>query len=127
MFKEEGGALFDSRSAALGHTLQGNIPSPMDRARAVRLALRCMRFLEEHHEALRNVPFKSRQALTESAAVIVIQGTGVRWVTVQEMTEHADMKKRRGKTSWWAQYKHLTETLVARKHIIGEPKPDKSI
>ncbi|QRW04010.1 6-phosphofructokinase [Ceratobasidium sp. AG-Ba] len=33
---EEGRALFDSRSASLGHTLQGGIPSPIDRARAVR-------------------------------------------------------------------------------------------
>jgi 6-phosphofructokinase 1 len=53
MFKEEGGTLFDSRSANLGHTLQGNIPTPLDRARAVRLALRCMSFCEEHHAALR--------------------------------------------------------------------------
>ncbi|EIN09685.1 6-phosphofructokinase [Punctularia strigosozonata HHB-11173 SS5] len=127
MFKEEGGALFDSRSASLGHTLQGNIPSPMDRARAVRLALRAMRFLEEHHETLRGVPFKARQAAPESAAVIVVQGTGVRWVTVEEMTEHADMKKRRGKTSWWSSYKDLVDMLVARKQIIGEPKPDRTL
>ena len=52
MLQEEGAPLFDSRSASLGHTLQGGIPSPMDRARAVRLSLKCMAFLERHHLSL---------------------------------------------------------------------------
>ena len=39
ILKEEGQDLFDSRSASLGHTLQGGTPSPLDRARATRLAV----------------------------------------------------------------------------------------
>ena len=75
MFKEEGGALFDSRSASLGHTLQGGIPSPTDRTRAVRLSLKCMAFVEKHHELLLKQQSRSKQAPPESAAVITIQGT----------------------------------------------------
>ncbi|KAJ8456355.1 hypothetical protein ONZ51_g12176 [Trametes cubensis] len=96
MFKEEGGKLFDSRSASLGHTLQGGIPSPMDRARAVRLSLKCMAFIEHHHQELLKQQARSKQAPPESAAVITIQGTAVQWVPVQDMVEHADMKNRRG-------------------------------
>ena len=62
MFKEEGGKLFDSRSASLGHTLQGGIPSPLDRARAVRLALKCMTFIEEHHNAIQKQTTRPRVA-----------------------------------------------------------------
>lgn len=54
ILKEEGKELFDSRSASLGHTLQGGIPSPIDRARAVRLSMKCMDFLEEHALEMRN-------------------------------------------------------------------------
>ncbi|KAG1750121.1 phosphofructokinase domain-containing protein [Suillus lakei] len=118
MFKEEGGNLFDSRSASLGHTLQGGIPSPMDRARAARLSLRCMAFLEEHHDALQKQVGKVKQAPPESAAVITIQGSALEWVPVQEMVQHADMKNRRGKTAWWGEIKDLVEALVGRPEIL---------
>ena len=118
MFKEEGGKLFDSRSASLGHTLQGGIPSPLDRARAVRLALKCMAFIESHHTALRKQPIKTRSATPDSAAVIAIQGSEVRWVPVDEMVKQADMKNRRGKHSWWSDIKNMVEAMVARSQII---------
>ncbi|KAF7312296.1 ATP-dependent 6-phosphofructokinase [Mycena indigotica] len=117
IFKEEGGSLFDSRSASLGHTLQGGIPSPMDRARAVRLSLKCMVFLEKHHDLLMAQPPKSRVAPSESAAVITIQSSSVTWVPVQEMVQHADMANRRGRTPWWGDMKDLVEALVARPQL----------
>ncbi|KAF7327704.1 ATP-dependent 6-phosphofructokinase [Mycena kentingensis (nom. inval.)] len=117
MFKEEGGELFDSRSASLGHTLQGGTPSPLDRARAVRLSLKCLTFIEKHHELLMAQPAKSRVAPPESAAVITIQSSSVTWVPVQEMVQHADMKNRRGKTPWWKDMKDLVEALVARPQL----------
>ncbi|KAJ7158785.1 phosphofructokinase domain-containing protein [Mycena filopes] len=119
MFKEEGGSLFDSRSASLGHTLQGGIPSPMDRARAVRLSLKCMAFVEKQHEILQKQTGKSRVAGPESAAVITIQSSSIAWVPVQEMVQHADMINRRGKTAWWAGVKELVEALVARPQLAG--------
>lgn len=112
MLKEEGGSLFDARSASLGHTLQGGIPSPMDRARAVRLSLKCMVFIEKHHEALLKQHPKVRHAGPETAAVITIQGSTIKWVPVQEMVKHADMANRRGKHVWWEGMKELVEALV---------------
>ncbi|EGN98711.1 hypothetical protein SERLA73DRAFT_89685 [Serpula lacrymans var. lacrymans S7.3] len=117
MFKEEGGDLFDSRSASLGHTLQGGIPSPMDRARAVRLSLKCMAFLERYHDELQKQPSKVKQAEPESAAVITIQGSTIKWVPVKDMVQHADMKNRRGKTAWWGDIKDLVEALVGRPQL----------
>lgn len=117
MFQAEGGALFDSRSASLGHTLQGGIPSPMDRARAVRLSLKCMAFLETHHEAIRVQPEHKRRAPAASAAVITIQGSAVKLTPVQEMVQHADMKNRRGKDSWWEGYKGLAEALGGKTEL----------
>ncbi|KAG8954319.1 6-phosphofructokinase, alpha subunit [Tulasnella sp. 419] len=78
ILKEEGGTLFDSRSASLGHTLQGGIPSPTDRARAVRLTMKCMTFLEHETNILRTMPEKGRRARKESAAVITIQGSHIK-------------------------------------------------
>jgi 6-phosphofructokinase 1 len=117
MLKEEGGSLFDSRSANLGHTLQGGIPSPTDRARAVRLSLKCMAFLEKHFQAMLTANGKTRHAGDDSAAVITIQGSHVKWVPVDEMVKHADMKNRRGSSSWWTEIKELVELLVAKPQI----------
>ncbi|KAJ7593050.1 phosphofructokinase domain-containing protein [Mycena floridula] len=117
MFKEEGGELFDARSASLGHTLQGGIPSPMDRARAVRLSLKCMTFLERHHELLAGQ--KTKHATPDSAAVITIQRGSIIWVPVQQVKEQADMKNRRGKKPWWEGTKELVEALVGRPQLVA--------
>ena len=127
MFKEEGGALFDSRSASLGHTLQGGVPSPLDRSRAVRLSLKCMSFIEQHHEQLPKQPSRTKQAPPESAAIITIQGTSVQWVPVQEMVKHADMKNRRGTHSWWEEHTQLVEALVARPQILAKGKKEEAV
>lgn len=122
MFVEEGGTLFDARSASLGHILQGGIPSPIDRARAVRLSLRCMVFLEQGHEAISRE--KAHQAPPETAAVITIQGSSLKWVPVNEMVQHADMANRRGKTNWWAGIKDLVEQLAGKPQFLGIPKTE---
>ncbi|KIY43861.1 6-phosphofructokinase [Fistulina hepatica ATCC 64428] len=119
MLKEEGKDLFDSRSAQLGHTLQGGVPSPMDRARAVRLSLKCMAFIERHHAILAQQPEQRRRASPESAAVITIQSSSVKFVPVQEMVPHADMENRRGKEQWWLELKLLTEVLAGRPQMVN--------
>ena len=119
MFKEEGGELFDSRMVSLGHTLQGNIPSPIDRTRAVRLSLKSMHFIEEQAELLASLPWGKRWTHKDSNAVITIQGTKVKWVGVEEMVEQADMKNRRGKAQWWPKYKKMAEMLAARDKLAN--------
>lgn len=118
MFKEEGGALFDSRSANLGHTLQGGVPTPMDRARAVRLAIKCLNFLEGVHCDVKDQPTRLREMGPETASVIVIAGSQVRFASTQEVAKHADMKNRRPKDAWWLWMKGLTEDLVARGQLV---------
>lgn len=108
ILKEEGEDLFDSRSASLGHTLQGGIPSPMDRARAVRLASKCVTFLEENARSLKARP---RLAPKDTAATIAIQGTSVVFVPIQDAIQHADIKNRRALKSWWEPLKKVTEQL----------------
>ena len=120
MFQEEGGKLFDARSASLGHTLQGGVPSPMDRARAVRLSLKCMAFIEELIDIQSKEP--ARCVGPESAAVITIQASSIKWVPVQEMVHHADMVNRRGKSAWWNDVAHLVEELAGKPQFLGIPK-----
>ena len=98
----------------------------MDRARAVRLALKCMAFIEEKHNLLLRQSQKPRHAGPEMAAVITIQGSSVQWVPVQEMLASADVVNRRGMNEPWKKTTQLVEILVGRPQILGErgPKPD---
>jgi 6-phosphofructokinase 1 len=123
MFQEEGGKLFDARCASLGHTLQGGVPSPIDRARAVRLSLKCMAFVEEHHEIL-SKQAKTRCAEPASAAVITIQSSSIKWVPVREMVQHADMANRRGKSAWWHDVALLVEELAGKPQFLGVPRSE---
>ena len=123
MFQEEGGKLFDARYASLGHTLQGGVPSPVDRARAVRLSLKCMAFIEEHHEIL-SKQVKTRCAEPESAAVITIQSSSIKWVPVREMVQQADMVNRRGKSAWWHEVALLAEELAGKPQFLGIPRSE---
>jgi 6-phosphofructokinase 1 len=111
MFKEEGGKLFDSRSAQLGHTLQGKIPSPLDRTRAVRLAIKAMTFIEQTTSA-------EAKRDPSSAVVVAIKGTKIDFVPVREAATFADFKARRGKHVWWIGLKEVVEALVARPQIL---------
>jgi 6-phosphofructokinase 1 len=51
LFEKEGGALFDSRQAILGHVQEGGDPSPFDRIHATSLTARCIEFLSEQMES----------------------------------------------------------------------------
>jgi 6-phosphofructokinase 1 len=126
IFAEEGKKIFDARSASLGHTLQGGVPSPYDRTRAARLSLRCMQFLETHatkapkgatgKSSNRRVPSNTQ----ESAASITIQGSAIVFTPVAEMIAAADMKNRRGNKTWWKDMKALVELMGGRTGIVNE-------
>lgn len=93
----EGGNLFDARNVRLGHTLQGGVPSPRDRTRAVRLAVRCIQFIERHGAGVAaetqggasgKAP-SSRRADQHDVAVIIVMGRRIRFAGLDEMVEAA--------------------------------------
>jgi 6-phosphofructokinase 1 len=51
LFEKEGGGLWDSREAILGHIQEGGNPSPFDRTEATRLTARCIEYLSEQLES----------------------------------------------------------------------------
>lgn len=109
IFKEEGKDLFDARSASLGHTLQGGVPSPLDRTRAARLSLKCMQFLEQHAVPNAQAAKGKRQYSKQTAAMIAIRGRKIVYATMDEVRDVTDMKLRKGKDEWWAHIKPLAE------------------
>ncbi|CCJ30559.1 unnamed protein product, partial [Pneumocystis jirovecii] len=105
---------FDVRTAIPGHVQQGKIPSPMDRVRATRLAIKCLQFIEKMFYAnMHNDP--------SSAAVIGIRAAKVVTTPVEILQHEADMEARCPKTSWWFNIKNLINILSGRNvpfHLI---------
>ncbi|KAG9288210.1 hypothetical protein G9A89_020516 [Geosiphon pyriformis] len=115
IIKAEGGGLFDCRTCILGHIQQGASPSPLDRIRATRLAVKCINFLEKHtksstslHEASRPKVYTSQK---ESACVIGIIGAQVVFQPVVDLLKETDMKKRISTKAWWFEFKELVDLL----------------
>ncbi|KAK4703678.1 6-phosphofructokinase 1, partial [Phenoliferia sp. Uapishka_3] len=110
---EEGQHAFDSRSVSLGHVLQGGIPSPRDRTRAIRLTVKCIDFLEKHFN--RNLDGHDLDPVDPDVATIVIEGPGIRFASVKEMMAQADFKNRRGKEEWWS---HMGDMVAVMSGLL---------
>ncbi|KAI8381558.1 6-phosphofructokinase [Radiomyces spectabilis] len=121
ILKDEGHALFDSRTAVLGHLQQGNTPSPMDRIRATRLAMRCVCFLEKHALAVLDNAYRNGTPIpveltkdVESAAVIGLSGNQVTHRSVPSLLPVTDLKNRKPKDAWWYEHRPLVDLLSGR-------------
>ncbi|KAI9751952.1 MAG: 6-phosphofructokinase, alpha subunit [Lichina confinis] len=116
MIREEAKGRFESRFAIPGHVQQGGIPSPMDRVRAVRLAVRCIQHLEKYGG-------KSRDEIKQdpmSATVIGIQGASVILSAMQKLEEEeTDWPDRRPKREYWLGLKGSVDVLSGRRNMPG--------
>ncbi|KAJ5773754.1 6-phosphofructokinase eukaryotic type [Penicillium paradoxum] len=116
MIKEEAKGRFESRAAVPGHFQQGGKPSPMDRARALRMAMRCMEHIEGYvgksSDEIANDPL--------SSAVIGVKGSQVLFSpmggdTGLEATE-TDWARRRPKSEFWLELQNVVNVLSGRTH-----------
>ncbi|KAJ5584006.1 uncharacterized protein N7459_003806 [Penicillium hispanicum] len=114
MIKEEAKGRFESRAAVPGHFQQGGKPSPMDRVRALRMAIRCMQHIEGYAG-------KSRDEIAAdplTAAVIGVKGSQVLFSpmggdTGLEATE-TDWTRRRPKSEFWLELQDVVNVLSGR-------------
>lgn len=119
MIMEEAQGRFESRAAVPGHFQQGGKPSPMDRIRALRMAIKCMLHIEEYAG-------KSRDEIAAdelSASVIGIKGSQVLFSPMGgadglEATD-TDWKRRRPKTEFWLELQDVVNALSGRLSSKG--------
>ncbi|KAI5361052.1 Putative Phosphofructokinase domain-containing protein [Septoria linicola] len=109
--KEESNGKFDSRYAVPGHFQQGDIPSPMDRVRAVRFGVKSLQYLE-------SFAGKSKQEIADdpnSATVIGIRGARVKFSAMEKIErDETDWKDRRPKDEFWMSLVDVVDTLSGR-------------
>ena len=101
LFEEEGGDLFDVRTAILGHLQQGGDPSPFDRIQATRLAGRCIEFLAEQ---VGGTP--------PSSAFIGLSEGKLQFQSMEDFTRMADETFGRPKKQWWLELRPIARLLA---------------
>ncbi|RMZ82899.1 hypothetical protein DV737_g1935, partial [Chaetothyriales sp. CBS 132003] len=115
MIKEEAHGRFESRAAVPGHYQQGGKPSPMDRIRSLRMAIKCMQFIE--NEFTGKTPDEI-MASPLSAAVIGVQGSEVVLSPMGGETgleaTGTDWKDRRPTDEFWLSQKVIVDILSGR-------------
>jgi 6-phosphofructokinase 1 len=83
IIREEAHNRFESRDSIPGHVQQGGTPSPMDRTRAVRLAIKCIEHLEKYEDRADSTILSD----PNSSVVIGIKGASVVLSPMQEVEE----------------------------------------
>lgn len=121
IIREEAHDRFESRESIPGHVQQGGVPSPMDRCRAVRLAIKCIQHLEDFgcnaHNRVKKDP--------NSTSVIGIQGSEVVFTPMQALEEQGtDWPNRRPKAAHWLEIRDVVDVLGGRPDY---PRPEKSL
>ncbi|KXJ93696.1 6-phosphofructokinase [Microdochium bolleyi] len=124
IIREEAHDRFEARDSIPGHVQQGGVPSPMDRCRAVRLAIKCIQHLEQYGPG----SYKNAEKIKEdplSASVIGIKGAAVVFTGMKELEEtETDWKNRRPKEAHWLEMKDVVDILGGRAPY---PQPEKSL
>lgn len=114
MIREESNGRFESRFAIPGHVQQGGTPSPMDRVRAVRLAVKCIQFLEGYAGQTSDEIAADEQSM----AVIGIKGASVVFGPMARLeTEDTNWKDRRPLQESWLELRSVVDTLSGRTQI----------
>ncbi|KAI8362745.1 6-phosphofructokinase [Choanephora cucurbitarum] len=121
ILKDEGNEMFDSRTAVLGHIQQGITPSPLDRIRATRLAIRSIEFIEKHalpalekaHKEGSAIPIELTNA-EESITVAGISDHSVVFEPVSALLANTDMKNRKPRSAWWYEHRPIIDLLAGR-------------
>lgn len=100
IFEAESDGDFDSRWTILGHLQQGGVPSPMDRIRAIRLAVLCVKRIEDC------------ECEDGEAEMIGISGPTIMFTPVQDLVSLVDMEKRTVKSPWWMELRPMVRMLA---------------
>ncbi|GMG31957.1 unnamed protein product [Aspergillus oryzae] len=121
MIKEEAKGRFESRAAVPGHFQQGGKPSPMDRIRALRMAIRCM----QHIETFSGKSADEIAADELSATVIGVKGSQVLFSQMGGPNglgaTETDWARRRPKDEFWLDLQSTVNILSGRASF-GEGK-----
>lgn len=101
LFEEEGGDLFETRHAILGHLQQGGNPTPFDRILATRFGLHCVNYMIDSVSTSEAV-----------AAFIGLQEGHIKFNHLQDFPRLGERKQQRPKSQWWMSLRPIARVMA---------------
>ncbi|CDK26643.1 unnamed protein product [Kuraishia capsulata CBS 1993] len=122
IINQESRKRFDAKTAVPGHVQQGGLPSPIDRTRAARFAVRAVQFIEDNTELMSGIrdtwePVEtlSRPEVTATAAVLGVERSHLRFTPVRRLYDfESNQGKRVRKKIFWDEVREIGDMLVGR-------------
>lgn len=120
----EANGKFDAKAAYPGHIQQGGLPSPIDRTRATRLAIRAVTLIEDTQETIAKaraadeVFDNHEKAVSATAAVLGVKGSHIVFSPIRKLYDlETDVSSRMPKVIHWESTRVIADHLVGRKRI----------
>lgn len=114
---------FDAKTAIPGHVQQGGLPSPIDRTRGTRFAVKAVQFIEDscdiisgHRDDI-DFPVDDKK-LSSTATVLGIKSSHLRFTSIRQLWDfETEIPKRMPKKISWARTRDVCDQLVGRTKI----------
>ena len=123
IMKLESDGVFDTKTAVPGHVQQGGLPSPVDRTRATRFAVKAVQFIEDKSGRIDkcrdeiDFPIDDKE-LSETAAVLGIVSSHLRFTGIRQLYDfETEVGRRMPKRIHWAKVREICDHLVGRTKI----------
>ncbi|KAF7999325.1 hypothetical protein HF325_006001 [Metschnikowia pulcherrima] len=117
---------FDVKTAIPGHVQQGGLPSPIDRTRACRFAVKAVQFIEDSSadiSAYRNAEeFNADdKASSATAAVLGVKSSHLRFTSIRQLYDYeTEVGKRMPKKISWHHTRKIADQLVGRTKVASK-------
>lgn len=123
IINEESDGEFDTKTAVPGHVQQGGLPSPIDRTRAARFAIKAVQFIEERADDI--IPHKAdirfdydNKKITSTASVLGIKSSKVKFTSIRYLYDfETELVRRMPKTISWRKTRNIADQLVGRTRV----------
>ena len=110
---------FDTKTAIPGHVQQGGIPSPIDRTRADRFAIKAVQFIEDHVECMQKIryelDFPLDDAELQATAAVLVKGSHLKFTSIRRLYDfETELGRRMPKKVFWTRTREIADDLVGR-------------
>ncbi|KAG7666333.1 PFK2, partial [[Candida] subhashii] len=116
----ESGGEFDTKTAIPGHVQQGGLPSPIDRTRADRFAIKAVQFIEENADVIGSMRYATSfenddKKIIKTAAVLGIKSSHLKFTSIRQLYDfETELGRRMPKKVFWSKTRDVADQLVGR-------------
>ncbi|CAI5760259.1 unnamed protein product [Candida verbasci] len=122
---EESNYEFDTKTAIPGHVQQGGLPSPIDRTRADRFAIKAVQFIEDNIDKIDKYRYQldfpqDKKEIINTAAVLGVKSSHLRFTSIRQLYDfETELGRRMPKKVFWNSIRDTADLLVGRTRITS--------